>query len=677
MTGRRRILIVSAAVLAAAAVAVAVFLVFFRGETVVEYRDPEPPADELFADDPVPEKPPGFDPELVDSRKLEGWEINKSAAVIRLDVRPVRPGVEAHLEKIYPTYARAVDFGGREVIPSVSLLDAKCKQLDDALYAAVDLAAFNGVKGRLAGIKDVLARLRARLKPGKAADFVDAALLLSRGAAKPGGKDGPGKGATKDIAAGAQALVDRFLADGLASRPTGFYDWTPELQTLYRTERFLAAEFDGTSDAAVAQELAEILRTHAKLREDYRKTLDLFHKLTNRPACLALDELPAGELTREVIAAEARRRGRPHPTVSFLPPSTSRENELVERLGLAPEADLMRELVRRIRSGEINLAPREGAGWYEHQVWALETLLLPGRGQEKGKLIFSARYKQRMLESFKAQLTRRRDTHARQLPAATSPREATAPPARVAPRLRLEPAPTYCLRTARAYGFVANLLKSVFGTDLEDIYGLRQTWTYGQIRRAKLSERDDDLATELTFARRLFYGLYLVSCEDLGLRPEFAPGEEVDAAACRQAALNYVQSFRRDPDLAPDARVLVPVVRAPGSARARYWAVVGVRLARLEAEYVHPPSLRAEGGDWQPVRAERLDASQYLIPVDAFASFVLEGAPLTRREFWDVLGAAGTRDGFLKLVRENPTREALLRRAAEILAESGDEGAAE
>ncbi len=75
-------------------------------------------------------------------------------------------------------------------------------------------------------------------------------------------------------------------------------------------------------------------------------------------------------------------------------------------------------LIRRIRSGEVDLKPSTkpgGDGWYQYQVYALETLLLPGRGQEKDKLLLTAEYKKRLVEAFKAMITTRRETHARQL----------------------------------------------------------------------------------------------------------------------------------------------------------------------------------------------------------------------------------------------------------------------
>ena len=108
----------------------------------------------------------------------------------------------------------------------------------------------------------------------------------------------------------------------------------------------------------------------------------------------------------------------------MFPPSSTRETELFERLfpnGLPPNANLMRELVTAIRSGKVDLKPRADGGWYDYQVYALETLLLPEKGTEANKLLLTKAYKKRMLEAFKALITKRRETHARQGPPRIAP----------------------------------------------------------------------------------------------------------------------------------------------------------------------------------------------------------------------------------------------------------------
>jgi len=127
----------------------------------------------------------------------------------------------------------------------------------------------------------------------------------------------------------------------------------------------------------------------------------------------------------------------------------------------------------RIRSGAVDLRPRLESGWYDHQVYALETLLLPEKGAERDKLLLTKAYKKRMLEAFQALLTKRRETHVRQLMAAKA--HAMARPSEVTPRRRVEPCPTYYLRTARAYSCLANFLDAAVGQDgLGKLHGLKE-----------------------------------------------------------------------------------------------------------------------------------------------------------------------------------------------------------
>ena len=67
-----------------------------------------------------------------------------------------------------------------------------------------------------------------------------------------------------------------------------------------------------------------------------------------------------------------------------------------------------------------------------------------------------------MLEAFKALMTKRRETHALAAKASAAPL-AQAAAAQVKPRLRVEPCPSFYLRTARAYAFLAAFLESAVG----------------------------------------------------------------------------------------------------------------------------------------------------------------------------------------------------------------------
>ena len=166
--------------------------------------------------------------------------------------------------------------------------------------------------------------------------------------------------------------------------------------------------------------------------------------------------------------------------------------------------------------------------------------------------------------------------------------------------------------------------------------------------------RDQDLLTELHVMRDLFYGMYLVSAEDIGLKPNLAKDEPVDQERCCQLAVEWLPKAAQDPDLAVDTRVIVPIYADNLRGATRCWSTLGVRLAKLDVNYVRPPSVKpAQGeGDWKEVESFRLGSMQYLIPVDEFAEIELKGLRvLNREEFRAVCDREKTKDAIVQALR--------------------------
>ena len=315
-----------------------------------------------------------------------------------------------------------------------------------------------------------------------------------------------------------------------------------------------------------------------------------------------------------------------HESVAVFPPSTSRETELFERVfpeGVPLELNLMAVLIRRIREGAVKLAPSKSDGWYQYQVYALETLLLPEKGREAEKLLLTAEYKKRLIEAFKAIVVKRRETHARQLHVAEKPAPIPLADSEVCPRLRIEPCATFYLRTARAYGFLQDFLKAAAGPErLKKMHGLRQG-----------GQRETSLDAELAAVRQRFYGCYLIACEDIGMKPQFLKDEPVNPPAAKQAALKWLDALETDKDLACDTRVAVPIYVDPAARTTRNWATLGVRFAHLDASYAQAPMVRPKGGGpWKEVEQSQLGTSRYVLPVDEFAEFDLSGGNVLSRE---------------------------------------------
>jgi hypothetical protein len=592
--------------------------------TFTDYLPPRAPAEDVLVDDRLEDKHPAFDPERVDRRPLGQWRLNLSEAVIRLDVSLVLPDSEADLLILHPSYAAAVAARrGEDILPSVNMVDGKAKQFDDGLIAALDQAYYTGLDRTLTGHVTLVKRLSERVGPrGVAAPFLAAGLELAGervAVASAGEKDG---------------WLRAFAADEVRSKPIGVYTWNETLSACFRFLHFFQQPFDAP-DLDVPRALGRALEEDAALLADYRRAVAFYARLHNPPAVLSVADLVG--------------RADPAPpgtSVALFPPATSRETELFRKLfpeGLPPGADLMRELVRRIRSGAVDLTPGPDGGWYDHQVHALETLLLPGRGPEHDKLLLTGSYKRRMLDAFKALITRRRETHVGGM---TAEATTVAPPlGEVAPRLRVEPCPSYFLRTARAYAFLATFLDSAVGVDaLKSLHGLRED-----------RPRDKDLHAELTSLRELFYGLYLLSAEDIGLTPSLPEDEPVDRPRCERVASEWLAHALEDPDLAADTRVAVPVVVDPARHVTRLWTTLGVRLTKLEASFARPPRARpVEGpGDWQVVEPSKLATAFYLIPVDEFAEVELRGVrSLTRPELRAVCDARKTKEAIVEALQK-------------------------
>ena len=317
------------------------------------------------------------------------------------------------------------------------------------------------------------------------------------------------------------------------------------------------------------------------LLQDYEKVIAFFDGLSN---------LHEGSTLADIIRDSSFPNVNLNGAYYFLSDSGSKENQLIRNLfdsfgNLPPEVNVMKELIRRIREDEIDLKPDKNSGWYEYQVYALETLLLPTRGEESNKLLLTQRYKKRMIEAFKAMITTRRETHIRQMPAVGCSSVYDFEMPIFSPRLRVEPSPSYYVRQARGYDFLLNFLESAIGQKaLKEIHGLKEN-----------GKREMSLWDELHWIRRLYYGLYLVSCEDIGLMPNFLKDEDVDPESCLETATGWIENALEDEDLAVDTRVSVPIAFDQHPKATYLWVDFGVKLIELEAGFAKPPSVKSGG----------------------------------------------------------------------------------
>jgi hypothetical protein len=433
---------------------------------------------------------------------------------------------------------------------SAAALLFKAKQFDDGLLAAAELATQRGA-GRFPGKAALLRTLAEALIAGPADEAPAAALVLA--ACELGGHCPPAPPLLRGLS---QVVVEDFLRDEFRSKPLGFYSLSAELEALFRQDRLL----QGPLEPGLASGLARALGRDPGGWAGYDACINLAARLTGPPALPGLHG-----------------PGEPR---AFFPPSRSHEVELFESLygdRPIPEGfDLMGELIRRVRSGEIDLRPSENSGWYDRLAWSLEPLIAPERTPEGARLDLGSRYRLHLEALFRGGLALAREAHVKQLKGGygggrAGPRE---PPVYVSPELTVEPFPTLYARRAEGCRFVRSVLEGSFGADA--LQGLRRPFAGGK--------GEASLAEELGWMERLFEGAAAMARRELGLSPAPGAGHAEVVAAWRTG-------LPGDPDVGGDARMMVPVFRDVGRKKTKVWALLGWRLLEVVVAYKAPPSV--------------------------------------------------------------------------------------
>lgn len=451
-----------------------------------------------------------------------------------------------------PGLAPSVAAIGPQGFVSASILAAKAKAFDDGLIAAVELAAEKGA-GTFVGKEGLLANFAAALGSGPAAPIVQGARRL-------------GSNIHPTLPA-AGLLVDTFLADERASKPMGFYTWSPALEAIFRQDRFLQQEFP---DAAAFQDAARAVHADPALRRAYEAWMSLNERLTN--------PLTRPDLRRALAALDAGTTPAPERGVAFAPPSESPESALVKRLfanAPIPEGfNLADRLIEEIRKGRVDLSPSAGSGWYDRIAWSLETLAAPDRGPEAAKLELSKEYRATLEALFKGILALARESHVKQL---EEPRAGCGPPRpKIRPELTVEPLPTHYLRRALGYRFVREVLESAFGA--QALKDLRRQTADGPVTAP--------LADELAATEQLFLGAHAAACSEIGLAADpKAP------AAAEGAFRKWAESLAQDPDLKQDNRMMVPVFYDVQRKQTKVWVFLGWTSRPLVAAFAKPPKV--------------------------------------------------------------------------------------
>jgi hypothetical protein len=502
----------------------------------------------------------------------KGWRVRMdlSGQVLRLDVPDWEEsdGGDVRGDRLEPT----LSLNPGQIVSTGALL-LKAKLFDDGLYAAVELAAQAGA-GAFAGKAVLLTTLAGLLATDPEGPNAGAASHI-RSACELGGL----------AASGAENNASEFLGDENRFKPLGFYTWTPELTAIFRQDRFLQTGVDADTASALRRAIG-LTPACAEIHDTYRR---LIARLTNPPAGPSVRPVPT-------VPDGPDRPGEPGRSALF-PASRSHEQEIVEQLygdRPIPQAfDLLRELTRRVRVGELSLQPTSHSGWYDYQAWSLEPLIAPRRMPESSHLALTDSYRDHREEMFRAALALARETHVKQLASGAGGYGGHARPRIwICPQLTVEPIPTLYLRRAAGYRFLCSVLEGVFGADA--IALMRRLTPNG---RSPVS-----LADELRKIEQLFAGAYLTACRELGMEADPAVGDSEEAFA---RFADRAHDRGGDPDLGTDARMMVPVFFDVERRKTKVWAFLGWRQIGLTVSYEKLPSVFA----CEPTRAPEPDAT--------------------------------------------------------------------
>jgi hypothetical protein len=578
-------------------------------------------------------------------------------------------GKESELiNRVFPDYrsaiAHAESLGTANFLPSADMITAVTKQVNDGLYARLELALEKGEGGMPAKPAWVRAVLDALLKNQPAAEAQsDNPYVATPWQDVTGRMWGareleprfttqttPVKATPETVARGGLLT---FKADPILSKPLGFYTWTEQLQAIFTRDRWLQGWFGDDKrawlvrDGDVYPNADQYLSSGAlfntnltvETRQDYEKLLAFYRRMTNPfSGYSALDLetlLPSGKTMADAVqdagvrrAMIANAQNAKAPFLKYwaiLPPSTSPESELFYKLDAAgllkPGQDRMQVLIDAIRGGQLSLAPTADSGFYAYQQHALEALLKVTQLPEGQKVVFGEKYQKRLEEAFKTGMTKARETHVKQLDLFPAPTSAAPMPQ--GPAWAVEPLPTYYGRLADGYRFLRTAVLPQFSSSFR---------ASAHVLQDGGSEGTETIDEAVDQAEQVMRGISELATAGTGI------ASVSDAAAAAKAA-DWLRGIGKDRRLGLDTRVAVPVnqyVDGNNQAWVQYWGTAGVTLTKVKATN--------QGGSGDKT---------YWLVTDKFIFFdrPYQAGPLNREEYRRILDGSGTLGEALRKLR--------------------------
>jgi hypothetical protein len=584
-----------------------------------------------------------------DAQALASLDVKvNQPATFKLDVADFEAGNEEQLKDVvYADYMTAVSHaqaaGFSNVLPSVNLVDGVAKQVNDSVYARLELIEEQDRKA------DLRRRLYAAFRKAYDAHPDDAEWkkLLIRAAASL-----KLAGESPDLPSGLQGDLDAEMADFDAhpdeSKPIGFYTLNDALFRIFQADRELhrnvpledqGAPVDaGLRQAALA---GSVMAQDSDLSQAYDKVSTFYQKMANpldafsptavahlKPSSRSWDDLASKADARMDLyqSFKGALEDGMNMNFSLFPSSRAPESTLFSKVQ-APDHDLMALLIDAIRSGQVSLKPTDNSGFYQYQEYALEALLKPESTPEGKKITFGDKYLKRLEEAFKTGLTKARETQIKQFPPVAEP---TSVEIKVHPQLFVEPLITVYKRYGDMYDFLEREVLPLFSAD--ELKGAKPLTESG--------DGSDDVPTTIAKAKRLMYGLYLVGADNLGIAElESIPLDDQTRTTAVAEAKDWLSHLPQDQRLAADTRVSIPVSigkNDAGQKVIRFWGTGGVTFVKVKVEYDKLPNTMYGGATGEP--------ATYFVTADKFLSFErpYDKGVLTRSEYRHILDTSKT-----------------------------------
>lgn len=587
-------------------------------------------------------RPLNFDESIKASWKWQDNEVNISNSVIQLGLDLVDPKTEQVFTKIYPSAAKVreavskLDKGAESLIPSASMIFAMGRDFDSGVLGALDLCLVEGKNDAKIGLVDLLERIFNKLeKTDQIRTFFAAALEIA------GRKVDvfPEEVVRRNIWLNRYRNIRR-----IASPPVDFYTWNEDLVRAYDIETFLQDEFSKKQWFMAAQ-LARTLgkEENADLLKQYRYILESFDLIYLPKRVFTIDDLTQFKLVGDESIMDMFRRtaGRQY-RIMFLPPSWRREQiHFAEMLpmGVLQGLDPICELTQRSMIGYVSFIPPSGRpGLEQFQAMALDSLLAEKNSIEADKVLYTLPFKERLIGPYYAVEREVTDPSNYPQPTPWTPTDES----KISPKLRVEPMPMFYIRSARAYNYMFRAASAILGP--QTMRDVRRILPNGQ-------RSEKPLYDDLRAIQRLFYGLYIVTCEDLGVAPTFEAGDEVDREVCYREAVEWLSHAFDSPQASNDDRFISPTIdvrasdKKSGDLLILTWANLGYQILKANSSFVpeRGPQIKGaqSGSIWGAPDSSKLGESKYLLPVLRFKMLELVSrGSLPTKDFQEICDKA-------------------------------------